>query len=131
MPTVTFDTETAEEEEEEEELEDFEDDYQKELAKAEIADMSEKLITQPRNFTLYMKFCETVPNTCDGGEEFNRLYHKWVQSDKATREIIDNTLIYVCGFSMGTLVKEVLINSEDEWGDAARKRFEWGEQRFE
>ena len=63
------------------------------------------------------KFWELC-DTDDDERQMPKLHHKWVQSDKATREIIDDTLIHVCGYSMGTLVKKALgVDSDDEDDD--------------
>jgi len=63
------------------------------------------------------KFWELC-DTDDDERQMPKLHHKWVQSDKATREIIDDTLIHVCGYSMGTLVKKALgVDSVDEDDD--------------
>jgi len=44
-----------------------------------------------------------------------KLYHKWSISDAETRKWIDITLAYVCGWTMGSLIEQVLdANEEDE-----------------
>ena len=77
----------------------------------------QKAFKKHRSSKISQKFWELC-DTDDDERQMPKLHHKWVQSDKATREIIDDTLIHVCGYSMGTLVKKALgVDSDDDDDD--------------
>mgnify|MGYP000093789021 FL=1 len=63
---------------------------------------------------LYMKFYEAVQEDEDGVRSMEKLYHKWSISDAETRKWIDITLAYVCGWTMGSLIEQVLDSNEED-----------------
>jgi len=62
---------------------------------------------------LYMKFYEAVQTDDDGARSMEKLYNLWKRADVSERSLIDKTLAWACGWTMGSLVEQVLDEGEE------------------